>query len=141
MEKKDTLKILEELNLCPDFRNFYDENKEYITNTGLSELIEGLIASKGLKKADVVKRSELAETYAYQIIAGTRLPERSKLLCIAFAMGLTLDETQTLLKTAGYAPLYVKLPFDCIVTYGLIKGLTVIETNEMLFRYGEHTLG
>ena len=35
-------------------------------------------------------------------------------------MGLSLDETQNLLKCAGYAPLYARLPFDCIVIYAIV---------------------
>ena len=56
-------------------------------------------------------------------------------------MKLTVDEVQTLLKCAGYAQLYVKLPFDSIVLYGISKQLSVVEINEILFDYGQDTLG
>ena len=141
MEKKDTSKIVEELKLTPAFSDFYDENKIYMVDTTLSEMINGLMEQKGLKKKDVVKASEISETYAYQILSGMRVPDRKKLLCLAFGMKLSLDETQKLLKCAGYAPLYVKLPFDCVVIYGLTKGLSVVGTNELLYEYGEETLG
>ena len=139
--RKDTSKIVEELGLCSDFTLFYDENKQYMVSDTLSVLLGDLLKNKGLKKADVIKHAELSEVYAYQIFSGLRVPERKKLLCLAIGMSLNLDETQTLLKCAGYSPLYVKLPFDCIVLYGICKQLSVIEINDLLFEYGLETLG
>ncbi len=139
--QKDTSKIVEELGLCPDFKSFYNENKEYMVSDSLSELLARLLEQKGLKKSAVIKKAELAEVYAYQIFSGLRIPERKKLLCLALGMGLDLQEVQTLLKCAGYSPLYVKLPFDSIVLYAVCKGLSVVETNELLYEYGLDTLG
>ncbi len=139
--EKDTSKIVEELKLCPDFSTFYNENKEYMVSESLSELLARLLAEKGLRKAEVIRRAELSEVYAYQIFSGLRIPDRKKLLCLAVGMGLTLEEAQTLLKCAGYSPLYVKLPFDSIVLYGICKKLSIMEINELLFSYGLETLG
>ena len=139
--QKDTSKIVEELGLCPDFTTFYNENKQYLITTTLSEMLEQLLNKKGLKKSDVIKQSEMSEVYGYQIFSGIRVPERNKLLCLAVAMGLNIDEMQILLKTAGYTPLYVKLPFDSVVLYGICKGMSVIEINELLYEYGLDTLG
>lgn len=54
---------------------------------------------------------------------------------------IALDEVQTLLKCAGYPTLYVKHPFDSIITYGICKKLSVVEINELLFNYDMETLG
>ena len=139
--KKDTSKIVEELGLCPDFNTFYDENQEHMITSTLSELLNKLIVDKGLKKSQVIKNAEIAEVYAYQIFSGLRVPERKKLLCLAIGMTLNLDEVQTLLKCAGYSQLYVKLPFDSVILYGICKKLSVIEINELLFEYDLDTLG
>ena len=139
--EKDTSKIVEELKLCPDFTTFYSENKAYMVSESLAELLARLLTEKGLRKAEVIRRAELSEVYAYQIFSGLRVPDRKKLLCLAVGMGLTLDEVQTLLKCAGDSPLYVKLPFDSIVLYGVCKKLSVVEINELLFAYGLETLG
>ena len=139
--QKDTSKIVEELGLCPDFKTFYQENADYIITDSLSELLEKLLKEKNLKKAEVIKNSELSEVYAYQIFSGIRTPDRKKLLALALGMGLNLDETQSLLKCAGYSPLYVKLPFDSVVLFGICKKMTVVEINELLYEYGLETLG
>lgn len=139
--KKDTSKIVEELGLCPDFTTFYNENKEYLITAPLSELLAELMTKKALRKSAVIKAAELSEVYAYQIFSGLRVPERKKLLCLAVGMGLNVEETQTLLKCAGYSPLYVKLPFDSVVLYGICKQLSVIQINNLLFEHDLETLG
>ncbi len=138
---KDTTKIIEELGVCPDFKTFYSENRDYMVKESLSELLDGLIKKYGLKKSQVIRAAEMSEVYAYQIFSGLRIPERKKLLCLAIAMNLSLDEVQTLLKSAGYPTLYVKLPFDSVVIYGVCKKLSVVQINELLFEYGLETLG
>ncbi len=139
--EKDTSQIVEELGLCPDFKTFYQENKDYMVTSTLAELLEQLLIDKGLKKAQAIKNAELSEVYGYQIFSGIRVPERKKLLCLAVGMGLNIDDTQQLLKCAGYPQLYVKLPFDSVVLYGLFKALSVVQINELLYTYGLETLG
>lgn len=139
--KKDTSKIVEELGLCPDFKTFYNENKNCMITDSLADRLNRLLCEKDLKKSQVIKRAELSEVYAYQIFSGLRVPERKKLLCLAIGMSLQLDEVQNLLKCAGYSPLYVKLPFDSIVLYGICKKLSVVEINELLYEYELETLG
>lgn len=138
---KDTSKIVEELGLSPDFKSFYNENKDYMVKEDLSQLLNTFIMKYDLKKSQVIRAAEMSEVYAYQIFSGIRVPERKKLLCLAIAMRLSLDEVQTLLKCAGYSTLYVKLPFDSIVLYGICKKLSVVEINEILYEYGLETLG
>ena len=69
------------------------------------------------------------------------MPERKKLLCLAVGMGLNIDEVQQLLKFAGYPQLYVKLPFDSVVLYGLCKAMSVVQINELLYSYDLEMLG
>lgn len=139
--KKDTSEMLSELKNCSDFKDFLDTNKDNIAKAELRDSLEALLKKYGIKKAEAVKASELNEIYAYQIFAGSRKPERSKLLCIAIGMGLPLEEVQKLLRSSGYAPLYVKILFDCIVAFGIYKGYNLIKINGMLYEYGFDTLG
>lgn len=138
---KDTAHLLEELRSCADFKSFYRENAEYLPQRTLSEALNALVQKHEIKKAEAIRRAELAEVYGYQIFSGLRVPERKKLLALAVGMRLDLDEVQTLLKTTGYAPLYAKNPFDCIVIFGVCKKLTVAELNNMLYDYEMETLG
>ena len=138
---KDTAEIIRELGLCPDFKTFYNENKEYMVTHKLSELLCQLVEQKGMKRAHAIKAAELTEVYGYQIFSGSRMPDRKKLLCLAVGMKLNIEEAQQLLKCAGYSQLYVKHPLDSVVLFGLCKGLTVVQINEILYEYGMETLG
>ncbi len=139
---KDTTKLLEELMQCSDFKKFYNENNEYINNTSLADYLNDIIEKKKLKKAEIIKKAEISEVYAYQIFSGTRKkPERNKLLCLAFGLELNLDEIQELLKISGYPPLYVKKPFDSVIIYAICNQFTVMETNNLLYDYDLETIG
>lgn len=140
--KKDTSKLLEELQGFSSFNDFYENNNENIFNTSLSDYLESLINEKGLSKADIIKKSEMSEVYAYQILSGIKKkPKRQKVLSLVFGMELNLLETQELLKKTGYAQLYAKNPFDTVIIYGISKGMNIVEVNNLLFEYGQETLG
>ena len=140
--KKDTNELLKELEGFTDFKAFYEDNKEQLAEVHLSDYLKMLFTEKGLEKSEVIAKAEMNEIYAYQIISGIKKsPDRNKVLCLAFGMGLTLGETQDMLKKTGYATLYAKNPFDCVIIYGLSKKMSVVEVNELLFEYGQEMLG
>lgn len=139
--QKDTSEIVKELGLFPDFQTFYQENKAYMVDKTLSELLEQLLQVSGMRKSQVIKNAEMSEVYAHQIFAGSRIPERGKVLALAIGMNLNIENTQQLLKAAGYPPLYVKKPFDSIILYGICRKMSVSEINNLLYDYGMDTLG
>jgi len=139
--ERDTVDLLRELDLCTDFHTFYDEHESDMLDHSLSELLADLLEKKNLKKTQVIRQSELSEVYAYQIFSGLRVPDRKKLLCIAVAMQLTVAETQTLLRYAGYPTLYIRFVEDAVVLFGLSKHLSVIQINELLYEFGLETIG
>ena len=140
--KKDTSELITELQNYKSFKAFYNENSNQLTNNKtLSEYLNILLEEKGLKKAEVIRKSELNDIYGFQIFSGVRVPERKKLLCLAIGMGLDLSEVQTLLKCSGYAQLYIKTPFDCVIIYGICNKYTVAQINSLLYEYDFETLG
>ena len=80
---KDTSKLIEELGVSPDFKTFYNENKDYMISENLSELLNKLIKKYNLKKSQIIRAAEISEVYGYQIFSGIRVPEKKKLLCLA----------------------------------------------------------
>lgn len=139
--KKDTAQMLKELEGYSDFKSFYETNSNnFITGT-LSDYLNDLLTLHNIKKTDAIKKSELSEIYAYQIFSGVRVPERKKLLSLAIGMELSLPEVQKLMKCSGYATLYAKNEFDCIIIYGIYKKLSVVDINYILFEHGLDTLG
>lgn len=139
--KKDTSEMLKELERCEEFRAFYRANKPLLADRSVADYLNELVAAKRLKKADIIRRSQLSEPYGYQIFSGYRVPERPKLLSLAIGMQLDLQEVQALLKHAGYAALYVKNEFDCVIIFGICKRLSVLDINALLYDYGLDMLG
>ncbi len=139
--KKDTSEILKELEQCAEFHAFHQANKPQLLSRSIADCVNELLVTKKLKKADVVRRSGLSEPYAYQIFSGYRVPERAKLLSLAIGMQLNLQEVQALMKQAGYATLYTKNEFDCVVIFGICKRLSVVDINALLYEYGLALLG
>ena len=139
--QRDTSEIVEQLQLSPDFQSFYQENREYMVDKSLSQLLEQLLEQSNISKAAAIRNAEMSEVYGYHIFAGRRIPERGKVLALAIGMELQLEQVQQLLKAAGYSTLYVKRPFDSIVLYGIYNKMTVAQINELLYNYGMDTLG
>ena len=52
----------------------------------------------------------------------------------------TLEETQELLRQAGFAQLYPRHKRDAVISYGLVHGISLGEINDRLFVENEKTL-
>lgn len=132
MKKKDTDKLLEELKSAQSIEAFIKNNDLDLTKLTLAELLTKLLADKRLVKSDIIKSSCLEEAYAYHIFAGKKNPSRIKVLTLAVAMKLDLQETQYLLKSANVGELYARNKWDSVIIYALNKKLNVMQTNAVL---------
>lgn len=137
---KDTDELFVELREDNDIKNYLRRNHDEFV-LPLSEYLENLLAEKNLTKQAVIERSGVQREYAYHIFSGLKKnPSRPKILALAFAMDLNLDETQYLLRYAKQSPLYPRNPWDSIIISAIEQKLTVIQTNELLCRLGETVL-
>ena len=69
------------------------------------------------------------------------MPSKRTAIALAVALKLSLDETDDLLRRAGYA-LSHAVKFDVIVEYFIANGKhDVFEINEVLFEYDQPLLG
>lgn len=138
---KNTDDLIKDLESARNINDYISSNKIHFADISLSDYLHKLLKEKKLIQADVIKRSELQQTYACQIFNGTKNPTRDKVLCIAFGMGLNLAETQQLLKSCSLPFLYAKHKRDSIIIFAVNKQLNLIQTNELLYDRGEKTLG
>ncbi|MCB7521521.1 hypothetical protein LIZ64_07185 [[Clostridium] hylemonae] len=135
-ENKSTEELLEILKKKRSFKEYLREMPEFIDGD-LPAYLEQMLAQKGLKKAEVIRRSQLDRNYAYQIFSGMRKPARDKLLALGFGMSLSVDEMQKVLKVSESPVLYVRNKRDSIILFGLDKHVSVGEMNELLYEMGE----
>lgn len=97
-----------------------------------------MIRERGMKEADVYKKAHIDRRHFSKIKKNADyMPNRTTVLAFAIALGLTLDETKDLLKSAGYA-LSRSSKFDVIIAYFLEQQIyDFFEINEVLYAYGE----
>lgn len=137
MHEKDTEELFSELEEDEDIRRFLARNeKEFCLP--LHKYLGQILKEKKLERHQVVKDALLERIYGYHIFSGVKKkPSRTKLLSIALAMHLDLPETQKLLRYAGLGMLYPRNPWDSVIISAIQKGLSVRETNTLLFQVGE----
>ena len=138
MSAKDTDELVNELKKSKNIAKFLEENQSEMVSRTLPEYLAKLLESKGLSQNEVIKASGLDASYACHIFSGERKTTRPKLLAIAIAMKLTLDETEHLLNYAGLTRLYARIPWDSIIIHAVSHNKTVIETNMLLEDFGEN---
>lgn len=138
MKEPLTEELLQELLDSADPAKFAEKNR--LGERNLSDYLQQLLDEKGLIRSEVVRRAGLNETFGYQIFMGQRNASRDKMLQIAFAMGLTLKETDRLLQASGSNELYCKSRRDAIIIFCLDKGYSLQKTDEELYRFGEDTI-
>ena len=133
MKKKDTNELMDELIHSDNPDEYCSKNAQFMVNDKISIYLNNILENKGLVKSKIIKKTELSEVQCYQIFDGRRKPSRDSLLSICIAMELSLDETQQMLKTGGFAPLYPKNKRDVIIIKGIQNNLSVAQINERLY--------
>lgn len=135
MHEKDTDELIEELKISPDVETFQQRNENEF-KMPLHEYLQKLLEEKNLSKSELVAKINSADKHNYHILSGLRKPSRKRILTIARALELNLDETNYLLRYGGFAILYVRDVWDAVLIRAIEKNLTISQTNEILFRLG-----
>lgn len=95
----------------------------------------------GLTYTQIVKGSNFKETYIKDIFSGRRNPSRDAVIGLCFAFGLNFNESNMLLKSAGYNELFPRENRDLLLSKGIIDKLNITEINEILIQYKVSKIG
>lgn len=138
MNKKTTKELIDTMKGSRNYGQYLRDNQEELDKSymRIDRALTALLAEKGLKKSAVIAKSGLEIHYGYQIFSGVKTPTRDKVVMLCFGLGLTVDETQQLLKTSGYQQLYGRNLRDNAILFGLTHHLSVIELNTTLYDAG-----
>ncbi len=129
----ETEKLVEKLETADSLEEYLDTFGAHCNEAfSFSRCFEMLFKAKGLKKMDVLERSQVEHVYAHEMIRGKRKPSRDKVLMMAFGLMLDIPETQLILRHSGYSPLSPKLRRDAIILYALTHAVGVPDLNTML---------
>ena len=140
--KKTTGELLDLLKNTSTVSSYLESQSDQLTRQiPLSVYLQDILHEKAQSKSELIRRSGLDRSYVYDILSGKRSPSRDKVLALCFAVPLTAEETQKLLKITGYAPLYIRMERDSVIFFGLQHGLTLTDTNELLYEMNHPLLG
>lgn len=130
---KTTDELAHEIKHTANILDYLEQNQSEMQLNTLPECLSDWLQTKNLSRADVVKKSNLNKAYVYQIFSGKKYPSRDKVIALAFGLELNADETQTLLKQAGYRELYPRDPRDALLLFAIGQEKNIIDTNELLY--------
>lgn len=97
-------------------------DEEFISENGcpeLSELIGELMGKAGMPRGELIRRLDVDMNYGYQLLNGTRIPTRERLIRIGLLLGAEVEQLQRLLRAASKEALYVRDVTDAKVFYAI----------------------
>ena len=68
------------------------------------------------------------------------MPSRNKVLALALSLKLSLKEPNRLLSLSHNWALYANVKRDAVLIYCLVRGMSVIDTDQQLAQYGYQSL-
>ena len=128
-----TIELLTILNQNKDIS--FHELLRKIPEISFTDYLEMLLEREGISKSEFIKRTNLERTYAYQIINGTRLASKDKVLQCAFALKLDLHDTNVLLTLSNNQNLYPKIKRDALIIFGINRQYNLLKMNDLLDEY------
>ncbi len=137
---KKTEELLKELSTVADMKEYLAGNEEEFITKDFFGYLEEYTRRKGYDKGEVARLSGLDRFYVYEIYRGRKVPTADKIIALALALELTLEETQHFLMTASRPVLYAKKKRDSVIIFAINNKKTVVETNALLFEAGQPLL-
>ena len=104
---------------------------------GFPQILAAHLEAKGLGAVELGERALLSKSFTYQLLSGDRVPGRDIVLRLALALGLTVEETQAMLRAACRGALYPRVPRDAVILNALSRHLSLTDTAELLTARGE----
>ncbi|MBQ8803869.1 MAG: XRE family transcriptional regulator [Tyzzerella sp.] len=136
----ELLKILHSVNSVSKLNEYTELLPENTSYHSFSEYFFAYLQTHNLVESEIIHASLIQRNYAYQILNGTKKPGRDKVLALCLAAHMTYEETQRALALAECGKLYPRRKKDSIIIFALENGLTVQQTNELLYEEGVNVL-
>lgn len=110
-------------------------------NTGsLGEYLQQLINKKGKKNSEVYTAANMTKQYFSKLLKNQVAPSKTKMLSLAVALKLNMDETVDFLRMSGYAFSPISQT-DKVFAYFISKGIyDIYRIDIVLFDYGLPTV-
>lgn len=137
MLSKETKELLDELkgkNI--DINTYLESNSDSLIEINLKKFWNDVVNNSGMSKSDIINKSDFGYVYFYDVINGRKIPSTDKIVRLALAMKMTLEQCQTALKYSGKSPLYPRLKRDSILIFAINHNYDIYQTAELLLNEG-----
>ena len=131
----NTNTLMKRLFKAADLDTYLEGNESNLQSPDFYALLKQYCEKRKMLPAQVIEHSQIERTYGHQLFNGTRRPSRDKVIQLALGLGLSVDETQRLLRAAGKSQLYPRLKRDAVILYGIQKKLPILTVQESLTKY------
>lgn len=136
-ENLDTIRLMAAMLNFQEFKEWEDRDDNLQIGNHLQLLMdEKNFSLEKLAEASCLDPKEL-KNILLQIPGNIR---RDSLIAISLALSLSMEETQSLLTSAGLPALYAKNRRDAACIFALMKGIEVPELNQLLYGLEEAVL-
>lgn len=112
----------------------FPENWDHFLDDDIRAFFDDLFEKSGQRKSDVIRRANLARSYAYQIMEGRRLGKRDYYISIALAMSLDLQTTQRMLAVTRSGSLHPLIKRDAAIIFAINHGYDFDKTYDFMCR-------
>lgn len=136
-----TSTLLRGLFRTAHLKKFMEKQENAMALPLFSEYICELCRTRGMLRAEVIRRSGIDRAYGFQIFQGTKKPSRDKVLQLAIGFGMDYEETQSLLRAARQSALYPRFKRDAAIIYCINKRFDFMQTQQVLAAIDTMILG
>lgn len=154
IKSQQLINLINQLEIPDDF--YYSESKAIFKNTfsGLDDAVKNvkgkrkigdylydLLEEKRKKIEDLHIGIGIKKEYWHKVTNGKIHPSKQKLLILAIILRLSIEETEKLLRVAGYSLAEELTVFEAIIGFFIKKQIySIFEIDQQLSKYGEKTI-
>lgn len=123
-----------------DLKNMKDASElkrhfEQLDKIDAGRYLQQLMDEKGISVSMITKRIDTSASNIYKFINGEKKGSKDFMIRLACAVGMTVEETNCLLKYAGFSRLYAKDKRDALIIYGMEHNKNIDEIEELLIEH------
>lgn len=134
----DLMKALTFPELSPE--HYLSTYNEELLTASPQEIWMSLIRQSGLRKAEIIRRSQFEAVYFYEVLAGKKTPSRDKVLRLLVGLQAGLADCQRILQLYGYRPLYPRISRDVLLISAIMQSLPLPQVQQLLEAHQEEPL-
>ncbi len=103
---------------------------------GFAERLDELMRERDLNATQLSETALLSRSFTYQLCSGERMPSRDIVLRLALVLELSVEQTQSFLRTAQRGALYPRVARDAVIIFALRNRMGILDTDEQLQSMG-----